>query len=463
MNASPSVGSSRSRPGRRNVEGPEDVCGAGSRRPSGGLPERFRSIVRDRLVVTDDGVHLRIGRLRKYLGGFLARHPGLLLREIELAKLLMGGEGGVPGARFARITGDLLRPSRPIGESPHARLLRAYLEEGDEALAPGRFEATAYYENAARCLEFFGRYFIATRNEAIVERARKFCRMVHDEPFREHGDHESAAGSPVVVRRIRHSDCYEIVDGHHRLSLASIKGDQTYRCLVEPSEPVLTPLQQMVLDSNWTTGERVIYQPISAPEVAGWPVVRRCEDRLGMMRDYLGKIGLNGGTYLDIGCSYGWFVSRMAADGYHALGFDRDEPAIALGRLAFRLPVSATRVGDLVDLLDAPRERPYDVVSCFSVLHHVVLDRMRITAAEFIRKVDAATGSVLFLDTGEAHEGWFSESLAGWNAEFIRDWLGRHTTFDEIEILGTDSDDVGPYRDQYRRHLFACRRRPDTR
>jgi hypothetical protein len=97
-------------------------------------------------------------------------------------------------------------------------------------------------------------------------------------------------------------------------------------------------------------------------------------------------------------------------------------------------------------------------VSCFSVLHHFVLGLMRVSAEEFIRKVDAVTGAALFFDTGECHEGWFAESLAGWDAEFIKKWLKDHTSFTSIEILGTDADNVGPYRNQYGRHLFVCSR-----
>jgi hypothetical protein len=36
--------------------------------------------------------------------------------------------------------------------------------------------------------------------------------------------------------------------------------------------------------------------------------------------------------------------------------------------------------------------------------------------------------------------------------------LKEHTSFTRVEILGTDADNVGPYRDQYQRHLFVCSR-----
>jgi 2-polyprenyl-3-methyl-5-hydroxy-6-metoxy-1,4-benzoquinol methylase len=416
------------------------------------------SILHNYLVITDEGVSWRSNPLSQRLAKFLRKHPKLLLKEVEPAKLLMGGECGVPSATYARFIGDLLRPSRSILDSPHVQLLRAYREDGEEIFAPGRFETTAYYENSAKCIELYGNSFAAKDPRDIVKKARKFCQMADGKMYGERDMGESWQGSAVVIRRIRYSDCYEIIDGHHRLAVACVNGKATYSCFVDPSDSVLTPVQQMVLDSNWTGGQREVYQPISAPEVADWPVARRCDDRFKMMTNYLDKIGVHAGTYLDVCCSYGWFVSRMASRGFQALGIDRDHAAVSMSRIAFRLPESATRAGDIVGFLNTNRKDRYDIVSCFSILHHFVLGSMSISAAEFIKKVDEMTGSVLFLDTGQCHESWFAKTLAGWDAEYIRSWLRQHTSFDQIEILGRDSDNVGRFRDQYQRHLFVCRR-----
>jgi len=63
---------------------------------------------------------------------------------------------------------------------------------------------------------------------------------------------------------------------------------------------------------------------------------------------------------------------------------------------------------------------------------------------------------VLFLDTGEGHEAWFRESLAGWDADRVAAFLKQHGTFDEVVDLGPDADAVPPYESNYGRHLFAC-------
>ena len=411
----------------------------------------------ERLSFTEEGVFIRSYRLGQSMAGLPTKYPGLFLKEIELGKLLMGGEAGYSSASYARITGDLLRPSRPIAESPHVELLQAYRENGEDVFLPGRFEATSYYQNAAMCVELHGHYFDVKDPKGIVKNARNFCAMLEGKEFDNPATELNEASSPVIVRRIASSDCYEIVKGQHRLAIASVKEMESYECLVQPCAPVFTPIQQMIMDSNWTMGRPEVYQPIAAPEVAAWPAIRKCSDRAEMMAQWLARKGIRSGSYLDICCSYGWFVAEMQRRGFQAFGIDRDTAALSVGRLAYGLNSAANQITDVITFLDQ-KEHGYDIVSCFSILHHFVRGHMRCSAADFIRKVDAATGKVLFLDAGESHEDWFKEALAGWDAEFIRQWIKDHTSFSRVEILGTDSDNVNPYEKQYRRHLFACSR-----
>jgi SAM-dependent methyltransferase len=412
----------------------------------------------DRLMITGEGIYLRSRRLSSCIGGLLRRCPGLLLREVELPGLLMGGEHGVPSALYARLTGDLLRPSRPILESPHARLLRAYREGGDEVFDPGRFEATAYYQNAARCIEMYGDYFAARDPGDLVNKARKFCHMADGRMYSEHHETESQPGSHVIVRHINYSDCYEIIDGHHRLSVACVNGIAKYKCYVDPSNTVFTPLQQMIVDANWPREHREVHQPIPAPEVAGWAVLLPCDDLLDAMTRRLEGIGMRGGTYLDVGCRYGWFASRMASLGFRATGIDRDRAAISVGRLAYGLPESTTLAGDIAGLLKARHDDRYDVVSCFEMPRHFAPASAGVTAEEFIGEVDKVTGSVLFLGAARSPEGPPAGGPTGWDTGQMRDWLRRHTTFDEIEVLGVEPADDRPGPGQNLQHMFICLR-----
>jgi hypothetical protein len=89
-------------------------------------------------------------------------------------------------------------------------------------------------------------------------------------------------------------------------------------------------------------------------------------------------------------------------------------------------------------------------------LHHFVLGRGSVGHEELLRLLDRVTGRVLFLDTGQEHEEWFRESLAGWDADSIRRTLLENTSFDEVVDLGPDLDAVPPHERNYGRRLFAC-------
>jgi hypothetical protein len=210
---------------------------------------------------------------------------------------------------------------------------------------------------------------------------------------------------------------------------------------------------------SWLDGDRKLYQPLDAPELQqSWPIVRRCTDRLDKMVAFLGERELlppATTSYLDIASFYGWFVGQMADRGYQAEGIERDPLGRVVGQAAYGVDPGSIRVGDCETLLEEAG-RTWDVVSCFSLLHHFVLGRGAISHEELLRRIDAVTGRVLFLDTGQEHEEWFSESLAGWDAEKVRRTLAENTTFDEIIDLGPDADAVPPHERNYGRHLFAC-------
>ena len=93
---------------------------------------------------------------------------------VSLDRLLLGDEWGVDAAKYARITGDLTRPSTPLSRSPHVKLLEEYRRIGEEVLTPKALEGTAYYQNAAQCIDIFGNYFEARSSEQIQGVARRF-------------------------------------------------------------------------------------------------------------------------------------------------------------------------------------------------------------------------------------------------------------------------------------------------
>jgi SAM-dependent methyltransferase len=204
----------------------------------------------------------------------------------------------------------------------------------------------------------------------------------------------------------------------------------------------------------WLRGSSELYQPVPLPEVVDWPLVRRCDDRLAMMTSFLGDA--TGMSYLDVASFFGWFVARMRERGYRAFGVELDPLAVEFGNLVYALPDHAVAVGDVVDYLEGPRA--FDVISCFSLMHHFALGRGSVSAEELLDLIDRACERVLFFDTGQATERWFADLLPDWTPEFIGKWLLANSTFTRVHALGTDQDGVGRYAGNYGRTLFACTR-----
>lgn len=393
-------------------------------------------------------------RLRRRLSSVVLWHPGT--ERVPLSRVLLGGQNGLDADVFAHATHDLLWPSRHVSEGPHVLLLRA---AADHELGDEEILASPYADLARTCIEASGQYFGATDDAGILVLARDFI-------GRESGSavaarpHQSDPGSPIMLAPIKDSDCYQVVDGHHRLAADVVAGRSSVDARVR-RVPVVTPLQDVLDRMSWIGGTHELYQPVSAPELdRSWTTVRRCTDRLESMDRLLGTLGVEPevSSYLDVASCYGWFLSSMQERGFTVQGVERDPLGATLGEAVYGLDRSRVHTGDAVDFLGekAAQGEHYDVVSCFSLLHHFALGRASTDAVGLMRLLDDVTGRVLFLDTGQAHESWFRSSLAEWDTDYVRSFLEEHGTFDRVVDLGPDRDAVGPYADNYGRHLFAC-------
>lgn len=396
------------------------------------------------------------GLRRKYLSA--------VARPVRLDRLLLGGEGKIPARKYARLTQNLRRPSTPLSQSPHVRLLELYDEIGDDLFGIERLKQTEYYANARESIGLFGNYIGCRSDEDLIRQVRFFVHLYQGEGEASAPTEESRSRGafPPLVRPVRDSGgYYEIVDGHHRLAAAYCRGEGTAKVAVA-GEAVHTPLQQLLLDGLWTQNERILYQPVDAPEVqAEWPLVRKCSDRAEKMLRWLERNGPDKPrgetTYLDLGSNYGWFVKHMLDQGYDSRGVERDICAIEIGKEFYGLDPRRIQVQELVSFLEGTDSK-FDLVSCFSVLHHFALGKAVIGPEDFFRHLDRITGSVLFFDTGQAHEAWFRVKLKDWTPEFIQDWILRNSTFTGVEPLGPDEDARPPHQDNYGRMLFACTR-----
>lgn len=398
-------------------------------------------------------------QVRRRLYDVLPWRPGTSV--VPLDRVLLGGQNRQSAADFARSMGDPLWPSTPVALGPHADLL---LASADGELTDEQILGSRYAQVARVSIEHSGQYFAATDDAGIIEVARRFIARPHGDGDSGGGPpkdgpmpHQTRPGQPVLLAPIRDSDCYQVIDGHHRLAALVTAGATTVEARVKWL-PVSTPLQDMLDQMSWIGGERELYQPVRAPELErSWVTVRACVDRQRAMEEMLLALEVEptSSSYLDVASCYGWFVARMLELGYDAHGVERDPLGRELGSAVYGLDPSRVSTGDAVELLRERRDT-FDVVSCFSLLHHFALGRGSVSAEELVRLLSRVTGKVLFLDTGQAHEAWFASDLPEWDSQYVADFLTTHGDFERVIDLGADRDAVEPYEHNYGRHLFAC-------
>src|ERR1035437_4155651 len=95
----------------------------------------------------------------------------------------------------------------------------------------------------------------------------------------------------------------------------------------------------------------MLYQPLDYPEIQqSWKLLRRCSDRLALMKGFLSTAGLletPRRTYLDLGSSYGWFVKRFEEWGFRSTGVERDLVSSSVGFHCYGLRPEQIRGGDI--------------------------------------------------------------------------------------------------------------------
>lgn len=386
------------------------------------------------------------------------------IKWVALDRLLCGGENGIPADRYVHQTGDLLRPSRPISQSPHSQLLKQYLRIGVEIFRPEVFRQTAYFANALECMEMCGQYFVYTNEDQIVEVAKQFIAQFRNgtqsNGFHDESSPFSSSDSLPEVHPISHSDCYQVDDGNHRLAIAHVRGEQGHMVQVLPPA-MLTPLQKLLLDVIASGGRRELFQPITSPELgAGWKLLRRCDKWFEVIERFLKERDLlppRSATYMDIGCSYGWFVRAFGQLGFDARGVELDRAAIQIGQLVYGLrPDQTTRMEPGRFLRSNPQ--PYDITSCFNLMHDYAAGQASSSAEEMLGLLDRTTRTVLFFNMGRSHKPWEHTPLAGWDADRIEQWLRDNSSFTEIRRLVADAEQASPPENDYDNIIFACLR-----
>lgn len=419
------------------------------------LPERSRNVLRRARSAIHARRHCVSDAAASPVSGFGRR------REVPVADLLLGAQGGLSGAVFARVSENIMWTSTRVEDGPHATFLRQFEDRDPQSLTVEDVASTAYWRLGLTAIRVFGRYFDAVGPDSLLSHARSF---LSERPIG-HDAHllrgATPPGSDITAAWLDGSDCFQLIDGHHRAARAVLRGERSVTVRIHRFG-TRTAVQELLLSMSWLQGARELYQPLPMPELGdGWPLVRRCNDRLAKVLAAVDFLEDQGGgrpeTHLDVAANYGWFVARLRDAGLRSEGVELDPRSKQLAALAYGLTESELHTASAEDWLAIAGEerRTWDVVTCFSLHHHFVLGRGSVSADELLGRLRGVTSRVLVFDTGQDHEQWFQESLAGWSSTRVAAAL-RAAGFATVVDLGPDSDSAGRFASNYGRTTFAC-------
>ena len=388
-------------------------------------------------------------RLRKLLG-----FP--IKERIQLSKLLIGQQAGLSLRIWIGMTKEYARISKLIKDSPYVSYLKSDINgESNEEL----YKKTDYFIMAKICLNHKGHFMGKTTESGIIDWMKEFKKMYYsiknghqfysDELERKG---HSKPGTWILVKKIKQSDYYEIVDGHHRCAIEYVIGN-TY-INVKIVDESYSYLQEIILKSH-QIHDFEYYQPLNKPEIESWKLIRKCDDRSTMMFNFLTEAGFDYESYIDLPCSYGYFLSSFKKKGGSVKGVDIDKSSVMIGKIINGFNKDEIIQCDMMEFLDNAEEQ-YHIVSCLSILHHFVMDYINHSHIALLNNLNKITKKVLFIDTGQAHEKQYAGKLDDWTDEYIIDIIKNNTDFKDVIPLGSDSDNMENQFKNNSRTLFAC-------
>ncbi len=378
---------------------------------------------------------------------------------IPIHRVIMGSQDLYPSEVWTELSGTFDLISVPICDSPHAQFLRT-VQENPEMLGDGNLlRSTAYYNFIQNCIAVSGEYMGCSADEQIFAWMNDFYQLYlfsagkGEEPkFKKEFGH-SKKDAAIVVAKLKKSDCYEILDGHHRAAIACVLGKNELEVVVAKKK--FSALQKLLMEVNQVHKKPELYQPVNRVEVESWHALRRCDDRFDLAVKYLDEHQIALESMVDLACSYGYFPTEFKKRGLRVLGVDRDPKALLVARLVNQLNENELLHDRIENFLSTTKEQ-YDLTVFLSILHHYALGREPGEAVKILQQVAVITKKAMLFDTGQNHEKWFRRTLKKWDDAYIIDFIKSNTDFKEVIILGKDKDNVAHYADNYARTLFLC-------
>lgn len=358
------------------------------------------------------------------------RHrPGF--RTIRVASLLMGSQAGLDSTGFADAFGTLRYGSLPMDQSPHVELLRLARRIG-RPLTDDEIRATGYYLFARHLASIWGDYFGATTDDEFVGMSRNFIDWSFgNAPRLTMHTGGSRFGDEVLVAKVANSSTYQVIDGHHRLAVAIVRGDTTAR-VHRTWLSTETALQRRLWDRGYgLTRVKVLTQPVAARELSDWPVSKNCVDRLVRI-ERLAAAELSGvpvRTFLDVGCGYGWYLAELKGRGWRIHGIERDGFGIEMATSFYGLSSDEVTVGEWATAAES-LEGDFDVVTCFELGQVLEARAGAEETIRLLRSLDARTGQALVTDC----------SLGNGALEALEQLVDDVTNFKRVVDLGANQD-----------------------
>jgi SAM-dependent methyltransferase/thymidine kinase len=175
-------------------------------------------------------------------------------------------------------------------------------------------------------------------------------------------------------------------------------------------------------------GEKAIYQPVELEECADWQILRpdsgaRVELLTSIVSDVEERTGTRPESYMDVGCNTGYFCSAMAAAGLAAIGVDVVEGDIDVAALltaAVRRDRCQFVLADVYEYLRDTREQQIEVISAFSVIQWLILQRSLEHGVEALNWLFEKSGQACVLEMGYPSEEIYRDKLP---PVIDRDWV----------------------------------------
>jgi hypothetical protein len=198
------------------------------------------------------------------------------------------------------------------------------------------------------------------------------------------------------------------------------------------------------------------YQPISVGKTRSKQATRECEDRWSMIRRTI--VDFDAKNLLDLGCAEGFFVRKAGEMGVFSIGIDRDYNRLGLIESA-RMIDKSEYSGFVLSSIDPTlmqRLPQFDVVLCFSVMHHIIRQNSYEHGLEMLRLMRGVTRKAFLFDMGQTNEvstTWatqlpnMGDDPSKWVASFLKDG-----GFASCEVIG----ETDAYRDAIKRYVFRC-------